>query len=550
MSAQTAPYVFTRHPERGVTHWDWTLTPILDNSGCVTSLVLALVDVSTRTEAIETLGESERQLSELNRSLEERVSRRTVELIKAHEFTEAVLDTVGLMVVVLDHEGRIVRFNKTCESVTGYRASEAEGRFVWDFLLTDEEREPVQQVFAGLRAGHFPNTHENFWVTRTGEQRLIAWANTAITDEAGNVSFVIATGTDITERRRAEDALRQSENNFRQLAENIRETFFMRDLTTNRMLYVSPSYETLWGRSVEALMNDPLDFHKAVHPEDQPRILEAARRVYTGMDPIWFNEEYRIVQPDGSLRLVWVRTFPILDQNKKPYRVAGLIQDITERRRIQEERLEYARAQRDTLVREVHHRIKNNLQGVVGLLRSHAVREPAMREAMDNAIAQVGTMALVHGLQAHQTSERVALCDLTESIVRQVVSLTGTTITPRVTRQVLRPVPLATEEAVPVALILNELLVNAVKHGMPEQPIDVTIDCRQGWVMIRIRNRAITLPAGLDIARGRGLGTGLSLVRALLPAHSASVSLSRDGDDAVAELRLAPPWVELPVDCA
>lgn len=134
------------------------------------------------------------------------------------DLTEAILQTTSALVVVLDPQGGIVQFNHACERSTGYSFGEVRGRRVWDMLLTPDEVEGVKAVFANLRAGQFPNTHENYWVAKDGARRLIAWSNTAVLDHTGAVRYVIGTGIDITERRQAEKALAQSETRYRDLA--------------------------------------------------------------------------------------------------------------------------------------------------------------------------------------------------------------------------------------------------------------------------------------------------------------------------------------------
>jgi len=131
-------------------------------------------------------------------------------LRRERDFTAAVLDTSGGLVIVLDRQGRIVRFNRACEQATGYRFEEIQGRPFWDFLLLSEEVEPVKAVFAQLQAGQMPNTFENYWVTKDGDRRWIAWTNTALAGESGSIEYVIGTGIDITERRRAEEELQRA----------------------------------------------------------------------------------------------------------------------------------------------------------------------------------------------------------------------------------------------------------------------------------------------------------------------------------------------------
>jgi PAS domain S-box-containing protein len=127
-------------------------------------------------------------------------------------FVSAVLDTAGALVIVLDTAGRIVRFNKACQDTTGFSAEEVLGQPFWDIFLVPEEIEAVREVFNDLQAGHFPNTHENFWLTKDGSRRLISWSNTALTDDSGSVEYVIATGIDVTEHRKIMRDLKEKQS--------------------------------------------------------------------------------------------------------------------------------------------------------------------------------------------------------------------------------------------------------------------------------------------------------------------------------------------------
>lgn len=149
-------------------------------------------------------------LSDANLNLNREVlQRRRAEeqLQRERDFVSAVLDTVGTLVLVLDRRGLIVSFNRACERLTGYRFAEVRGQCVWDFLLPQEEVAAVKAVFDDLRSGHFPSQYENDWLTRDGLRRSIAWSNTAMVDDHDTVSYVIATGTDITEKKRSEERI-------------------------------------------------------------------------------------------------------------------------------------------------------------------------------------------------------------------------------------------------------------------------------------------------------------------------------------------------------
>jgi PAS domain S-box-containing protein len=125
-------------------------------------------------------------------------------LRREREIISEVPDTAGALVVVLDREGHIVRFNRACERTTGYSFDEVQGKLLWDLFLVPEEVEPVKAVFEALQAGQFPNECENCWATKDGGRRLIAWSNTALLGADGAVEYVIGTGIDVTERRQAE----------------------------------------------------------------------------------------------------------------------------------------------------------------------------------------------------------------------------------------------------------------------------------------------------------------------------------------------------------
>jgi PAS domain S-box-containing protein len=105
-------------------------------------------------------------------------------------------------VVVLDRKGRIVRFNRACEKLTGYSLNEVTGKCFWDLFLVSEEVDSVKAVFEELRDGQFPNEHENYWRARDGGQQLISWSNTCLLDTEGEVEYIIATGINIGEARK------------------------------------------------------------------------------------------------------------------------------------------------------------------------------------------------------------------------------------------------------------------------------------------------------------------------------------------------------------
>jgi PAS domain S-box-containing protein len=134
-------------------------------------------------------------------------------------------------------------------------------------------------------------------------------------------------------------ALSGSEERFRQIADNIHEVFWLIDRTKQTVLYISPAYESVWGRFCEHLYKDLHSFTDAIHPDDKDQVME---RMEKQSEPD--ELEYRILRPDGSVRWIWDRSFPVKDESGHIYRIAGIAEDITERKEA-EERLRHSESQ-------------------------------------------------------------------------------------------------------------------------------------------------------------------------------------------------------------
>ncbi|RMF23177.1 MAG: PAS domain S-box protein, partial [Cyanobacteria bacterium J083] len=141
------------------------------------------------------------------------------QLKQERDFSNAVIDTVDALVTVLDHQGRIVSFNRTCEQITGYSLAEIKGKTIWEIFIIPSERETTQDLFAKLLAGEVPKRYENYWVAKDGSLHLIAWSNTALFDKQGKVQFIIATGIDVTQERRMWHKLEHQYQQIKLLAE-------------------------------------------------------------------------------------------------------------------------------------------------------------------------------------------------------------------------------------------------------------------------------------------------------------------------------------------
>ena len=225
--------------------------------------------------------------------------------------------------------------------------------------------------------------------------------------------------------------------------------------------------------------------------------------------------------------------------------VAAVIEDATPRLLREARRLDAVRAQRDALVREVHHRIKNHLQGVAGLLRQHLSGKPLLQPLLDVATAQVLSIAAVHGLQGEVSQ---GAPDLRMLIARIASSVSGILHAPiEMVDECLElgSMSVTEEEAVPIAMVLNELMMNAVKHrSLPDGggPVRVEAIRDAGDARIEISNPGF-LPPRFNLALGVHVGTGLGLVKSLLPQRGARLDIIEDGRQVIARLVLLAPEV-------
>ena len=245
----------------------------------------------------------------------------------------------------------------------------------------------------------------------------------------------------------------------------------------------------------------------------------------------------------------WMDTYksPIVDDRGELLGTAGFSRDVSESRFAQRRCLADAEKQREVLVREVHHRIKNNLQSDAGLLRRELNRFNELAPHLDKAITQVHAIAVVHGLQSADPDEAIRLCDTVGQICMTVREQTQRPIDFHIEHELtrFRPVQINRDEAVAVALILNELILNAVKHS-PEQggAPRVCVDADGASAHVVIRNARLGHGV-FDLASGAGLSTGLRLVKSLLPEQGAALDFVGEADAGLAtHLRLTAPVVQ------
>ncbi|MDP1733663.1 MAG: PAS domain S-box protein [Sulfuritalea sp.] len=286
------------------------------------------------------------------------------------------------------------------------------------------------------------------------------------------------------------------------------------------------------------------DWHPLFATEYWDAIEQRIAMLASGKSSLLVPLERRFSKLDGdSLIMEATGTRIIFDGQPA---ILSVFRDISERKRAEEQRLADARQQRDTLVREVHHRIKNNLQGVAGLLQRELGRFVELDPRLETAISQVHAIAMVHGLQSRNPDEAIRLCDSVSGICKAVSDLSQLPVLFSIEHEqtVFRPVRIDNSEAVSVALVLNELILNAVKHspqGSAAPTVSLSADGSSAQLLIR---NAVSHAPEFNIDTGTGLGTGLRLVRSLLPDQGVQLSYETDAANfMLTRLRLTAPVV-------
>ncbi len=270
--------------------------------------------------------------AELNQQIVERM-RAELEVQKSIRQQTAILNNIPDIAWLKNDESRFIAVNEAFGEACGVEPSALVGRTdldIWPRQLAESYRADDREVMATAKR----KCLEERVVDGTGKERWVETIKTPIYNDEGEIIGTTGIARDITARKQTETALRESKERFRQIAENIREVFYIHDLEQSRMLYISPGYEIIWGRSQASLYADPLSFIDAVHPDDQQRVKRSLDRQARGEAT---EEVYRIYRPNQTLRWIRDRAFPLHDAAGRIYRVTGIAEDITESKQAEDE---------------------------------------------------------------------------------------------------------------------------------------------------------------------------------------------------------------------
>ncbi len=453
------------------------------------------------------------------------------QVLQQADRTRAILDSVLVGIVSVDEQG-IEWMNRSARRMFGGELADFVGQGI-DVVATDDPEHPLRRTdwLDRLEEGQA----ETFECRITARDGRAFWVvgNVVVTGLDSSQRQLTFALMDIDSRREAEAQIARGRARLQRIIETAPLAIALFDAGSQRVLQLNQMMAAFAQQPADPLMGQPPSRWLAPAAASQLEAdLDQAARSH---QPV--HRELVLGPGTWDVRIV------ALDASADAPEPQLLLvaADVTEQRAADQARLDAAIAQREMLVKEVHHRIKNNLQGVAGLLQQNAQRHPEAAAAIAEAVGHVHAIAQVHGLQVG-ISGPLRVRNVAEAICQSVQRMFGRTITVEVVGASPHRFALTEADSIPIALTVNELLTNAIKHGRGE--LACCLRFGEAEVVIEIASDS-RLPPGFTLASVPTGISGLGLVRALLPRKGASMSLEQRGDRVVAGLRLLPPAVTL-----
>lgn len=448
-----------------------------------------------------------------------------------------ILENVDSSIYLKDRQGRYLFCNGAMLRLMGKSMQEIVGHS--DAVLFDPASTAVLRANDRrvLDQGEVLRTDEVNLRLFNGRTLSVLSVKLPLRDAAGEIYALCGISTDITERRQEED-----ERRIAAIAFECQEGMAVlgadqRILRVNRVFTQITGYaqEEVQGQTPALLCSEreAADLHLDIGRQ--------IRRTGGWHGQVWLRRK------GGEDFPARVTVTAVRNGANAITHYVGHLTDATQSQLREQARLAEEAAHRDALVREVHHRIKNNLQGITGVLRRFAHQHPEIAEPINQAIGQVQGISVIHGLRGRANPSSVQLCELTGAIAAEVSALWRTPVQVDIPSS-WEACTLVEQEAVPMALVLNELILNAVKHGGNAHG-DTRVSLRKGEspqeVYITISNTG-TLPAPHGQASLSEVG--LKLVKSLMPRHGAQLAQWQTAGQVLTELHVGPPVIHLKKD--
>ena len=428
--------------------------------------------------------EAEVELKRYQATLEQKVKDRTAELslinkqlrkeIQEHEEDKRVLEemeskysllyeNMSDVIFVFNSDLILTDITPSVEKMSGYKSEDLIGSSFddLDFLTTESLKKAfnsAERLFQGEDIGY----QEYEFVTKTGKT-LFAEVNNTPVFENDDLKEFICVARDITERKEAEEALRESEEKYRNLVENISDVIYTLDKNGN-ITYLSTAVQGFIGYKPEELIGRSV--FELIHEEDQYKIDKNSKEVLNGKN---FETEYRIKTKDGAIRWMNTSSQPIY-LNDEIIGVQGIVSDITERKKV-EEQIKLSLKEKELHLREIHHRVKNNIQVISSMLSLYTnyIKDEQYAEMFNELKNRIHTMSLIHEkLYLAKDTKQINFRDYIQELVNNLFQFYEKTAKQINTNIEIQKISLGLDSAIPCGLIINELVSNVFKHAFKE----------------------------------------------------------------------------------
>lgn len=462
------------------------------------------------------------QLVSVARDVTERM-RAEEALRESEEKYRNLVENITDVIYIIGKNGKITYVSPVVESVIGYTPEEIIGQYIKKFIYSedlDRIMDNVKKILTGEKT-----ENEYRILTKSGDIRWIHTSSQPITRN-GEIIGLQGALSDITERKHAEEAIRESEELYKSLVKTSPEAVTATDLEGN-IIFASPQTVKIYGYdNVEELLGKNAFMYIA--KEDQERAIINLKKTLS--EGIIKNKEYKMLKKDGSSFIGELSAALIKDVQGNPKSFIATVRDITDRKKA-EENLKKALEEKDVLLREVHHRVKNNIQVITSMLNLHTkfIKDENYSVMIQEIQQRIRSMALIH--EKLYKSEDISLVNFKEYIkelVNELFRSYGANVSQIRPKISAHDVSLGLDLGIPCGLIINELVSNSLKHGFPNGrggEIEIGLDVDgDNKILLSVRDNGIGFPSELDFKNPRTFG--LQLVNTLVAQLSGNIDLN------------------------